>query len=242
MYKTIVLDANLRHVPTRIRLAGLIADQQQAPLQCCAMPGIARHAYQVHAAHGVASYEERLVNDVPHGGLELQSRYAELGIKVQADRRAPATGARRQGLPEMEVQLAGGPPLNAETTRDATAALALKLPRPADNSQVVVDCGRPRLDGHVERNYLRVIPEETVCHFLGVRGMANHLKIRPAVEIKAVHGIAALDGEQLQVEATGGTVELDGTVHSWEAERAAWLAPGEPHVSNRIIVDGASAA
>jgi nucleotide-binding universal stress UspA family protein len=52
---------------------------------------------------GVQSCEERLVNDDAHGGLVLQSRYADLVIVGQADRDDPATGALLQDLPEYVI-------------------------------------------------------------------------------------------------------------------------------------------
>ncbi|WP_342116400.1 universal stress protein [Pseudoduganella sp. OTU4001] len=135
MYKTIVLHADAsRNAPTRMQLAALIAEQQQAHLVCSAMTGISRYVYSGHdplpnhviridladmatararqvlvdhaklaQAQGVASYEERLVNDDPYGGLVLQSRYADLVILGQTDRDDPATGATQQGLPEYVI-------------------------------------------------------------------------------------------------------------------------------------------
>ncbi|MTW10038.1 universal stress protein [Pseudoduganella eburnea] len=135
VYKTIVLHADAsRSAPTRLQLAALIAEQQQAHLVCSAMTGISRYVYRGHdpvphdviradlaqlatararkvlveharlaGTHGVASYEERLVNDDAYGGLVLQSRYADLVILGQADRDDPATGASQQGLPEYVI-------------------------------------------------------------------------------------------------------------------------------------------
>ena len=135
MYKTIVLHADAsRNAPTRMQLAALIAEQQQAHLVCSAMTGISRYVYRGHdplphdviradlaqaatararqvlveharlaSTHGVASYEERLVNDDAYGGLVLQSRYADLLILGQSDSDDPAIGAAQQGLPEYVI-------------------------------------------------------------------------------------------------------------------------------------------
>nr|WP_308700863.1 BON domain-containing protein [Pseudoduganella guangdongensis] len=75
------------------------------------------------------------------------------------------------------------------------------------------------------------------------------MELRPAVEPKdvqrqivaALHRIATIDAGHVKVEAIGGTVALEGTVHSWAermaAERAAWMAPGVTHVTNRVTID-----
>lgn len=135
MYKTIILHADSsRNAATRLQLAAMLAEQQQAHLVCSATTGISRYVYRGHdplphsvqradlaqlatararevlMAHakladaaGVSSFEERLVNDDPHGGLVLQSRYADLLILGQADRDDPLTGATQQGLPEYVI-------------------------------------------------------------------------------------------------------------------------------------------
>jgi nucleotide-binding universal stress UspA family protein len=49
------------------------------------------------------SCEYRLVDDDAHGGLTLQSRYADLVVVSQADRSDPVTGGMLQDLPEYVV-------------------------------------------------------------------------------------------------------------------------------------------
>lgn len=122
-----------RNAAVRLQLAAKIAEQQQAHLVCSAMTGISRYVYSGHdplphqvrydlaqmatararqvleehgrlaSSFGLSSYEERLVNDDPYGGLVLQSRYADLVILGQSDRDDPATGASQQDLPEFVI-------------------------------------------------------------------------------------------------------------------------------------------
>ena len=150
---------------------------------------------------------------------------------------------------DIEVRLSGAPRLDADIARDAALALQFQLPQSAETIQIVVDHGLLKLEGQVERNYQRVVAEKAMRQVRGVRGVANHLALRPVVAPKdvqrqivaAFHRIATVDARHLKVEAIGGTVALDGTVHSWAervaAERAAWLAPGVTHVTNRITID-----
>lgn len=125
-YKTILLHADAsRSAVTRLGLAALLAQQQQAHLVCAAMTGVSRYAIRAgnHAQSdlavratqnaqavlghcralteklGVQSCEYRLVDDDAYGGLALQSRYADLIVVGQADSGDPATGGLLQDLP-----------------------------------------------------------------------------------------------------------------------------------------------
>lgn len=150
---------------------------------------------------------------------------------------------------DVEVRLAGDPRLDADIARDGASALLFQLPQSASTIKIVVDHGLVKLEGHVERNDQRVLAEKAMRSIRGVRGVANHLELRPAVEPKdvqrqivaALHRIATIDAGHVKVEAIGGTVALEGTVHSWAermaAERAAWMAPGVTHVTNRVTID-----
>jgi nucleotide-binding universal stress UspA family protein len=125
-YKTVLQHADAsRSAATRLGLAALLAEQQQAHLVCAAMTGISRYAYrsggpagsdlaaratqnaEAVLGHcrtlteklGVQSCEHRLVDDDAYGGLTLQSRYADLIVVGQADSDDPATGGLLQDLP-----------------------------------------------------------------------------------------------------------------------------------------------
>lgn len=152
---------------------------------------------------------------------------------------------------DVAVRLAGDARLDGDIARDGAAALEYQLPQSSATIKVVVDHGLLKLEGHVERNYQRVLAEKAMRAIRGVRGVANHLELRPAVEprdvqrqiVAAFHRIANVDAGHIRVEASGGKVALDGSVHSWAermaAERAAWMAPGVTHVTNRVTIDTA---
>ncbi|MTW10039.1 BON domain-containing protein [Pseudoduganella eburnea] len=150
---------------------------------------------------------------------------------------------------DVEVRLAGDPRLDADIARDCASALVYQLPQSAATIKIVVDHGLVKLEGQVERNYQRVLAEKAMRSIRGVRGVANHIELHPTVEPKdvqrqivaAFHRIANVDAAHIKVEAVGGTVVLDGTVHSWAervaAEHAAWMAPGVSHVVDRLSID-----
>lgn len=64
---------------------------------------------QIAASEGVLSFERRLVNDDPAGGLALQARYADLVVLSQTDREDPASRVISD-VPEY-VMMNGGRPV-----------------------------------------------------------------------------------------------------------------------------------
>jgi osmotically-inducible protein OsmY len=104
------------------------------------------------------------------------------------------------------------------------------------------------LEGQVEWQFQREAAERAVRHLLGVRGVSNQItltaRVTPA-DLKnrieaALKRNAELEARKIRVETRGGTVVLDGTVHSWaerdEAERAVWAAPGVAAVEDHLAV------
>ena len=111
-YKTILVHVDQsRHAPERIKIAAKMAIAENAHLIGTAMTGISRFIYQdsaiflpiqidslieeakqalrqfeaIAAQAGVLSYETRLIDDDPEGGLSLQTRYSDLVVIGQTD-------------------------------------------------------------------------------------------------------------------------------------------------------------
>jgi osmotically-inducible protein OsmY len=147
---------------------------------------------------------------------------------------------------ELEVRLAVGR-IDPDIARDALAALKNRIDVPLGVGVTVRD-GFVTLTGTVQWMYQKVSAERAVKYLRGVRGVLNHIALKPAVSptdirkrvTEALHRHADLDARRIHVDADGATVVLTGTVQSWmekdEALRAAWSAPGVIAVDNRIEV------
>jgi osmotically-inducible protein OsmY len=96
--------------------------------------------------------------------------------------------------------------------------------------------------------YQKTAAERAVRYLRGVRGVINDITVKPPVSPKdvqkriteAFHRHADIDARRIHVEASGGTVTLEGNVRSWtektEAKRAAWNVPGASTVADNILV------
>jgi osmotically-inducible protein OsmY len=131
----------------------------------------------------------------------------------------------------------------------AAAAVALKLgPAIPSNVQAAVHDGHVTLTGHVDWLHQKDVAEIAVRHVGGVRGVLNHIEVKPRTMqrdvrrriVQSLHRNADLDARHIDVAVTGDVVTLTGTVGSWSqreaAERGAGSAPGIRTVDNQIRV------
>lgn len=143
MYKTILLHVDAaRSAPARLRLAALLAEQQQAHLVCAAMTGISRYAYRGH-------------EDQPYQVIRPDlAQMASANASQALDKLGQLAGSL--GLHSCERRLVnddayGGLLLQAryadlvvlsQADRDdpATGGMLQDLPE-----QVILNCGRPVL-------------------------------------------------------------------------------------------------
>lgn len=135
-----------------------------------------------------------------------------------------------------------------EIARDAVHAMTINVTVPAGKIKTIVNEGFVTLEGTVDWDFQRRGAESCVRNVAGVRGVVNHLKIKPQVSVgevgakieEALRRNAELDARRITVSATDGKVHLNGSVRSWfereEAERAAWAAPGVSEVVDHISV------
>jgi len=135
-----------------------------------------------------------------------------------------------------------------EIARDIVSAMKLDLTVPDDRIKTGVHDGYVTLEGTVDWNFQRSGAEACARNVHGVRGVLNHIAIKPKVStIEVTHNIeealrrsAEVDARRITVSARDGEIQLFGSVRSWfereEAERAAWAAPGVSEVVDHIAV------
>ena len=136
---------------------------------------------------------------------------------------------------------------DADVALDAVHALDLRSTIP-ESVQAVVHNGHVTLTGKVDWLYQKESAEKAVRHIRGMRGVLNHISVKPRAAVrdvrhrivKALHQNADVDARHITVTVSGGTATLTGSVGTWlqreSAERAASSAPGIADVANRIVV------
>lgn len=169
--------------------------------------------------------------------------YAE---KYAAEKAAQAVYGVRAVANDIEVK-PSGVRTDPEIARDVIHTMKINITVPED-IKAIVDQGFVTLEGSAEWDFQRRSAESCVRNVAGVRGVVNHIKVKPrvsAVQVsikieEALRRNAELDARRITVSATDNKVHLYGSVRSWfereEAERAAWAAPGVAEVVDHISI------
>jgi len=170
--------------------------------------------------------------------------YAE---KYAAEKAAQSVYGVHALADDIEVR-PGSVRTDPEIARDAVHAMKLNVTVPDEKIKLLVNDGFVTLDGTVDWDFQRRGAESCVRNVAGVRGVVNHLKIKPRVSVgevsskieEALRRNAELDARRITVSATDGKIHLYGSVRSWfereEAERAAWSSPGVAEVVDHISI------
>jgi osmotically-inducible protein OsmY len=170
--------------------------------------------------------------------------------KFEAERAAERVCGVRAIADDLKVKLPHtSQRSDTEIAHAALTALKWNIQVPDDQLKVKVEDGWVTLDGHVDLRYQRAAAEDAVRYLIGVKGVINSVVVRQprpsAFEVsqkikEALKRSATVDADRISVESKDGRVILRGTVRSWaeryDAESAAWAAPGVATVEDQIAV------
>jgi osmotically-inducible protein OsmY len=184
---------------------------------------------------------------VVDGVVTLTGEAGSYAEKLKAERVAERVMGVRGIVNDITVK----PPSqhsDIDIARMAVDALKWNVFVPSEKITVKVDNGWVILTGEVSWEYQRRAAERAVRNLPGVRAISNLITVKPRVEAKDVKAriedafkrTAAIDAQHITVEVNDTEVTLRGTVRSlaerYEAEKAAWSAPGVTAVHNEIEV------
>jgi osmotically-inducible protein OsmY len=170
--------------------------------------------------------------------------YAE---KYAAEKAAQGVYGVQGVANDIEVKPAGAH-TDPEIARDVVHAMKINVMVPDAGIRAIVNDGFVTLEGTAEWDFQRRSAEACVRNVAGVRGVLNHIKVKPRVSPglvstridEALRRNADLDARRITVTVTDSKVHLYGSVRSWfereEAERAAWAAPGVAEVIDHISI------
>jgi osmotically-inducible protein OsmY len=171
-----------------------------------------------------------------NGAVTLTGYIDTYAGKLAAERAAKRVHGVRAVANDIEVRARLGR-TDTDIAQDAAAALALRSTVPAGIQATVRD---GLYEKESAERAVRLVP--------GVRAVAHHIVVMPRAGVRdvrhrivrALHQNADVDARHVNVDVSGSTVTLTGTVGSWlqreSAERAAASAPGIATVENRILV------
>jgi len=170
--------------------------------------------------------------------------------KTEAEDAAKNVAGVKAVVEKIDIKLAHwGKTTDAEVANEVLRAFKWNWQVPNDKVKVKVEDGWVTLEGELHWNYQREAAKDAIKNLTGVKGVSNNIKIQSethdAIEKMDIESALrrnwSINDDDIDVEVSGTTVTLSGTVKSWyqrdEAEKIAWAAPGVWAVKNDLVVE-----
>lgn len=186
---------------------------------------------------------------VRNGIVTLTGYVADYGRKLAAERAVKRVKDVKAVIIELEIMLPHAK-MQVDTAIMEAALNALKWNSfvPEDNIQMKVENGWITLDGEVEWQFQRESAAAALENLMGVKGVSNHIKVKPRVSLavvkegirRALERSAGIEADAIDVITEGGRILLRGKVRSWgernQVEKAVWATPGVTDVKDELLI------
>jgi osmotically-inducible protein OsmY len=188
--------------------------------------------------------------DVKNGSVTLSGSVDTYSKKIAAQSAAERVSGVTRVTNNIEVKLASiHRRSDSELEKTVKNVLEWNTTIPDDKVKVQVRDGWVTLDGSVEWDFQKRAATRVSEDLAGVKGVTNLIHLAAAVpttaEVKskiesALKRNININGEQINVSVEGSKVRLSGKVRSFtekfDAERAAWSAPGVSAVDSQLAI------
>lgn len=184
------------------------------------------------------------------GGVVTLSGYVNnYSKKIAAENAAKRVKGVQAVAEDIEVRLGiDGQRNDTEIARAALDAFKWNTNVPDERIKLKVENGWVTLEGNLDWQFQKNAAENAVRDITGVKGVSDLITITPKVSVTAVENkiksalqrSAAVEANNIAVQAQGSKVILKGRVRSWaerrEVERAAWSSPGVAEVEDDLLI------
>lgn len=186
---------------------------------------------------------------VKNGVVTLSGYVNSYSKKIAAENAAKRVKGVQAVAEDIEVRLGiDGQRNDTEIARAALDAFKWNTNVPDERIKLKVENGWVTLEGNLDWQFQKNAAENAVRDIAGVKGVSDLITITPKVSVTAVENkiksalqrSAAVEANNIAVQAQGSKVILKGRVRSWaerrEVERAAWSSPGVAEVEDDLLI------